>query len=288
MDYSAYLSSNTNAVTTYYSSYNESINSSAAGTIITELQFKNSMASKILGSSSSDADVNAVLMAHYFNPGSTTPILNYNLGSGNTSGDYEAFASVPGVDFNSIPLFSSEKSNGCMVGLNGFFGDWLGGSNTPAFAESQFVDQLWSTYGALWGSSRANCPNCYTKTKIQGFGWYNLNCMDDNQNNNQTIFTNFGLSNCNGTSSYAIGNSNISDVNEISIYPNPTNENFRIKINSYFPNTGKIMVDILDLNGRLLYHKPLNNSNPEVKIGNLPQGTYLVRVENQTFKLIKI
>lgn len=284
MDYIGHLSSNTPAVTTFYSSYNENISSAAAGTVIVEQQFRDNMAASLL--KTADADVDAILLANYFDPG-TASVINYNLGaSGYKTEDYEALASVPGVDFNCIPLFSAEMTNGCVYD-QGFFGNWLGGSKTPAYAESQFTDQLWSTYGALWGSSRPNCPTCFSKTKVKGFGWYTLNCLDNNQKNHQGTFTNFGLSNCNGTGSYTINLNDNFENSKATIFPNPAAESFQLDLGINYNGEEFPFINIYDLNGRNVYSRQITENQTEIKIHTLATGAYIVRVNNQAFKLIK-
>lgn len=285
LDYIAYLSSNTPAVTTFYSSYDESVSTAAAGTTIPEQQFRDNMAEKLLNTS--DADVDAVLLAHYFDPG-TNPVISYDLGSVNQfSQNFNSLANVPGEVLNVIPLFNSEMTNGCVVD-QGFFGNWLGGTNTPNYAEGQFIDQMWSTYGALWGSSRASCPTCYSNTEIKGFGWYNLNCLDDNQLNHQTTFTNFGLSNCNGTGSYAINLEAEKHQDQISIFPNPASESFKVDFGTRY-NDGKYpFITIFDLNGRILYSRQASANQVEINTESLSTGTYIVKVNNQAFKLIRL
>ena len=284
MDYIGHLSSNTPAVTTFYRRYNENLSSAAAGTVILEQQFRDNMAANLL--KTAEADVDAILLANYFDPGAGS-VINYNLGaSGYKTEDYEALASVPGVDFNCIPLFSTEMTNGCFYD-QGFFGNWLGGINTPAYAESQFTDQLWSTYGALWGSSRPNCPTCFSKTKVKGFGWYTLNCLDNNQKNHQSTFTNFGLSNCNGTGSYTINLEESLKNSKAIIFPNPASESFQLDLGINYNSEEFPFINIYDLNGRNVYSRQITANQTEIKIHTLAIGAYIVRVNNQVFKLIK-
>ncbi len=284
MDYIYYLTSNTPAVTTFYSSYNESISTASAGTTIPEPQFRDNMAEKLL--KTSEADLDAVLLANYFNPG-TGPVISYNLGDTNEfAKNYSSLATVSGEVLNLIPLFSAEMTNGCYYD-QGFFGNWLGGTHTPAYAEGQFTDQMWSTYGALWGSSRPNCPTCFTNTEIKGFGWYILNCLEDNQVNHQSTFTNFGLSNCNGTGSHIIGLEVESNQNQFSIFPNPASESFQVNFSELFNKGEHPTITVFDLNGRIVYTKKANTNQVNINIGHLSSGTYIVKVNEQASKLIK-
>tara|TARA_R110001592_G_scaffold69489_4_gene213203 strand:- start:11781 stop:14000 length:2220 start_codon:yes stop_codon:yes gene_type:complete len=286
-DYITTLSSFDQLVTTYYSNYDETISSSSAGTSTTKAQWIDDFAEDIL--KGSEADVNGVLLANYFDPGSN-PVINFGLGSpGYKTEDFEAFATVPGETFNYIPLFSGEMNGGCKRGVDGFMGNWLGGSNNLPNAESQFTDQYWSSYGALWGTSRSQCPTCYDDTEVLGFAWYVLNCIDDNQKNNQTNFTNFGLSNCNGTGSYMIGSKEESiDTFSINVFPNPTSEgiNLEIKPNSKTIEIGEVL--LFDLNGKLLMKENINSNSYFLDLSSLPSGTYIIRNSNMSMKIIII
>lgn len=284
MDYIAYLTSNTPAVTTFFSSYNENISSASAGTPILEHQFRDNMAEKIL--KTADADVDAILLANYFNPGSN-PVISYNLGGSNEfAQNYNSLATVSGEVLNLIPLFSAERTNGCYYD-QGFFGNWLGGANTPAYAEGQFTDQMWSTFGALWGTSRPNCPTCYSNTEIKGYGWYLLNCLEENQLYHQTTFTNFGLSNCNGTGSYVINVETENPQDKISIFPNPASESFQVNLGTRIIEGEYPTITVFDLNGRIVYSKQSNTNHIEINIESLSPGTYIVKVDEQAYKLIK-
>lgn len=284
MDYIPYLTSNTPAVTTFYSSFNENVSSASAGTPILEQQFRDNMAEKLL--KTAEADVDAVLLAHYFDPG-TNQVISYDLGGSNEfAQNYNSLATVSGEVLKLIPLFSAEMTNGCYYD-QGFFGNWLGGTNTPTYAEGQFTDQLWSTYGALWGTSRPNCPTCYSNTEIKGFGWYILNCLDDNQLNHQTTFTNFGLSNCNGTGSHVINVETENSQNTISIFPNPASESFQVNLGTHFIEGEYPNITVFDLNGRIVYSKKANADQIKINIESLSPGTYIVKVDEQAFKLIK-
>ncbi len=70
--------------------------------------------------------------------------------------------------------------------------------------------------------------------------------------------------------------------NQFKIYPNPAKN--ILKIESSLNKFGK--VKLFDLNGILILQKELNYSNT-LNISDLTDGIYLLRIENQTFKIIK-
>ncbi len=75
----------------------------------------------------------------------------------------------------------------------------------------------------------------------------------------------------------ATGNTQINLAeNSFWIYPNPTNEKFTVRISEFFEN--KITkLELLSLNGKLLYQTKLSEIQTEINPGNLNPGFYLVR-----------
>ena len=65
------------------------------------------------------------------------------------------------------------------------------------------------------------------------------------------------------------------------IYPNPTMDRLIID------NANCEKVYIFDLNGRLLQTTPIDGDNASVNVTSLPQGDYLLLLNNQTVKFIK-
>jgi len=65
------------------------------------------------------------------------------------------------------------------------------------------------------------------------------------------------------------------------IYPNPTQDMLIID------NADCEKAYIFDLNGRLLQTTPINGEHTSVNVTSLPQGDYLLLLNNQTVKFIK-
>ncbi len=86
------------------------------------------------------------------------------------------------------------------------------------------------------------------------------------------------------TNSFGINNS------DVKIYPNPTNGQFNIKINQF---VGKVNIQVVDLNGRLILDIKDDNFNIEktIDLSAFQSGIYLVKVTsdeaNFTQKIIK-
>ena len=65
------------------------------------------------------------------------------------------------------------------------------------------------------------------------------------------------------------------------VYPNPTMDRLIID------NANCEKVYIFDLNGRLLRTTPINGERTSINVTSLPQGDYLLLLNNQTIKFIK-
>ncbi|MDI3527883.1 MAG: large repetitive protein [Tenuifilum sp.] len=76
---------------------------------------------------------------------------------------------------------------------------------------------------------------------------------------------------------------------DFSIYPNPTNGQFNIKVSNFIP--GRYRIEIYNSIGGLAFSKEftLNSTSDEVRynIKHLPKGLYYIRLGNETKKVIK-
>ena len=76
----------------------------------------------------------------------------------------------------------------------------------------------------------------------------------------------------------------IDDVQETTtcrVYPNPTMDRLIIE------NANSEKVYIFDLNGRLLLTTPIDEERTSINVTSLPQGEFLLLLNNQTIKFIK-
>lgn len=66
----------------------------------------------------------------------------------------------------------------------------------------------------------------------------------------------------------------------IRVYPNPTKGQLNIAINDY---SGKLSIQVFDLNGRNVYNQDVNNFNTEsaINLSNLQSGMYLIKVDGE-------
>lgn len=81
-----------------------------------------------------------------------------------------------------------------------------------------------------------------------------------------------------------------SNEDMIRVYPNPTNGSINLRINKF---TGKINIQIVDINGRTVYNQTDDNFNVEktININSLQSGVYILKLSgdnlNYTQKVIK-
>ncbi|MDR2058259.1 MAG: T9SS type A sorting domain-containing protein [Dysgonamonadaceae bacterium] len=73
---------------------------------------------------------------------------------------------------------------------------------------------------------------------------------------------------------------------DIVLYPNPVGESFRIGVSKDFGDFGEFSVCIIDAGGRAVLQQTVQGEE-SIFVGHLPQGIYLVRVNEKTFKVIR-
>lgn len=84
-----------------------------------------------------------------------------------------------------------------------------------------------------------------------------------------------------GTQNDAMGIDGVQVTTTCRVYPNPTMDRLIID------NANCEQVYIFDLNGRLLRTTPINGERTSINVTSLPQGDYLLLLNNQTIKFIK-
>ena len=79
----------------------------------------------------------------------------------------------------------------------------------------------------------------------------------------------------------ATGISDVQTTTTCRVYPNPTLDRLIID------NANCEKAYIFDLNGRLLQTTPIDGERTSINVNSLPQGEYLLLLNNQTIKFIK-
>jgi hypothetical protein len=73
----------------------------------------------------------------------------------------------------------------------------------------------------------------------------------------------------------SLGTHNVEQELGAAIYPNPTDGNLTLKMNT----ASNVDVTVYDLNGRALLNKKVNDTQSEINISNQPAGVYLLKVK---------
>ena len=81
-----------------------------------------------------------------------------------------------------------------------------------------------------------------------------------------------------------------SDLFSINVFPNPVSNQLNLLFNN---NTKNAVIDLLDLNGKEILHKELNNNTAEnaIDVSNVEEGNYIVKIladNNIYYKKISI
>ncbi|MBW6484180.1 MAG: T9SS type A sorting domain-containing protein [Vicingaceae bacterium] len=64
---------------------------------------------------------------------------------------------------------------------------------------------------------------------------------------------------------------------EVNLFPNPTNDNLTISHNLETKN-GVVYLEIMDVMGRILINKTINNTNNQIDVKQLSSGLYFFTV----------
>ena len=117
----------------------------------------------------------------------------------------------------------------------------------------QVDDSTWST--DIWNLP----PSLNLSVYVDSTTYYSTNCGND-------------------CSLLGIDNSTI---NKFNVYPNPTNDYTQIEI-SHYPAT----LCLLDMNGKIVYEDIIQQSSYQLNVSTIEKGIYLLRVGNESNKLI--
>jgi subtilisin-like proprotein convertase family protein len=88
----------------------------------------------------------------------------------------------------------------------------------------------------------------------------------------------------------AVLSNEIVDDLEFSVYPNPSNGLFTVAAGSNNVNTGNAVIYLLDLNGRILFTKEVQDAsrlNETIDVQNLTNGLYLLQVQQGSSRTVK-
>lgn len=101
--------------------------------------------------------------------------------------------------------------------------------------------------------------------------------------NQWTSFTSDTCSNLGSKTSTKVNKEEVTDVNLISIYPNPSHGDFTINYNNSNKNYS---IQLISLLGQIIFEKE-NITQPSVTLNTIPKGFYLVKIEDATQTIYK-
>jgi len=94
-----------------------------------------------------------------------------------------------------------------------------------------------------------------------------------------------------GKGDETLSNDDLAEINQITIYPNPIKDRFKINLKN-FSDTDEINLKILSVSGQIVYKKskPLVDNTITIDIRNLTTGVYFLYFKNtiKGYKIIKI
>lgn len=129
-------------------------------------------------------------------------------------------------------------------------------------------------------------------TWLQSYnGMSNVKVTDlDLRNDNAVYAATYGRGVFSGTfTAVALSTNNVENSRGAKVYPNPSNGQFNLRIENF---TGKVNIQLVDVNGRVVYNADENNFNTEKSINtnSLQAGIYILNVKgddlNYTEKVI--
>jgi hypothetical protein len=93
------------------------------------------------------------------------------------------------------------------------------------------------------------------------------------------VYLNQGFTNC-----YLLPIDNVLEINSdnnISLYPNPTNNSITISTYETFSNNSPIQITITDNLGNTVFSNQFNNNNPNISLEACSNGIYFVKISQQ-------
>ena len=152
------------------------------------------------------------------------------------------------------------------------------GPNKPTITISATGDSLISSAGSYnqWYFNGSFIDSIRQVLVIKGHarGWY-------------TVTVTNPANGCGTTSDSTTSINPVSVLsNQLSIYPNPFNNNIFIKVNSSASNINEWTLQLTDVLGRTIYSDPSLNYNNEIDLSNLPSGVYFITVLHNTARAV--
>jgi hypothetical protein len=205
----------------------------------------------------------------------------FTIGAVNADGEYVGFSSIgPTIDGRIKPNFCAQGSQSVVASTNG---------GTTTSSGTSFSSPISAGMVACLWQFDLNMTNMDVLEAIQ---------MSGTQANDPDDLMGYGIPNF-GVAALISGGfdtGNISEPNEIDVFPNPFNDEIRIAYNS--PDTHSVSIELYDIAGKLLYSKKNINRKYGFNyfhvdgLQKLNYGIYFLRIysnaEIATKKVLKV
>lgn len=191
-----------------------------------------------------------------------------------------------GIGMSSLPVeliqFTGEKTDMGTVLL-----EWTTASefNNDYFDVQRSTDVInWETIGQVDGHGNSHQLISYSftdKNPKTGNNYYRLKQVDFDGKTDYSLVINVRFD----------GDASLKDMpvvkNKLELYPNPVVDAFWIRSENDFSEANQASVEVFNTYGDLVYASDLQGSLHQVDLTSQPAGMYLVRVGDQTLKVIK-
>ena len=88
-------------------------------------------------------------------------------------------------------------------------------------------------------------------------------------------------------STVSIAEIEVTNNNDLKIYPNPSSGVFNLKLNNQDFNTKQQMF-IYNLNGKLVKQVSVSNNNTQIDLSDFDNGVYVAQIGSQSIKLVVV
>jgi len=242
----------------------------------------------VISNNSSGNGTGGITQANYCNCTYVNCVISDNLGAGITMSGNDSASMINCNYWNNQNSLNIEFNN------NGVVNDWVGinvtinanGDSCDIYRNIQkpplFVDTTNQNYYLQTSSPCIDAgKNAYvnTQTDIDGF----IRIWDGNYDGDTIV--DIGAYEFDAPIYTTIDNFYTDSRNFVyNIYPNPSRGLFKIEIN----NKDKLVVEIYNINGQLLYRKKLNNTySKQIDITSYSKGIYFVKLHCEEFVRIE-
>ena len=119
-------------------------------------------------------------------------------------------------------------------------------------------------------------------------GYYVVTVINDGCVNTDSVFVIVSDPNFLYRTFSLIPDADIKAVSQnVLVYPNPTNNGIWIKTVQDINNSNPVEVHLYDLNGSEVYNATIKDNLQNINFNNYPSGIYLLKINDQIFKIMK-